>query len=303
MNLKHRPYNGANDLQKMKQLAREGQKASPQTAYFHFGDLDWWIFYGVEPQDRHSVITIWEDENGAIMGWQMYDPFDGMYDAVIHPSLRGTNCEAQMIDWAEAWLGERLKAENKPIVAFVYKDDSFRVKCFEERSYKPDNGLVLFNYPLDGELPTPRLPEGYTLLDKMRPEYASKRRDLHVGAFTRSNMTPEEYLGFMQDAPDYDPELDVVVVAPDGTFASFALTWVDPISGYGEFEPVGTRTDQQRKGLGKAALWEGLHRMKARGMKQAKVSTWAEDEGNVVFYNAVGFTEVNRILRYIKPLE
>jgi hypothetical protein len=38
----------------------------------------------------------------------------------------------------------------------------------------------------------------------------------------------------------YRPELDLLVVDPEGRFAACCLVWLDEASGVGQFEPVGT---------------------------------------------------------------
>jgi ribosomal protein S18 acetylase RimI-like enzyme len=57
----------------------------------------------------------------------------------------------------------------------------------------------------------------------------------------------------------------------------------------------------QRKGLGRAALLEGMRRMRARGMTAATALTHTDDAGNVAFYKSVGFQPVTTILKYEKP--
>jgi mycothiol synthase len=103
-------------------------------------------------------------------------------------------------------------------------------------------------------------------------------------------------------APDYQPELDVVVVAPDSRFASFAMCWIDPETDIGSFEPVGTRDEFQRRGLGRATMLEGMRRMKARGMTVATVLTWTKDAGNVAFYESLGFEQTNMLRKYTRNL-
>lgn len=301
MNIQPRPYAGPDDLNRMKVLAQAGQKVLPHSGYPHIGDLNWWLFYGSRLETLSDIIRLWEDEHGEIIGWQMFDKFNGEYDSAIHPSLRGSDYEAQMIDWAENWVGPRLKTENEPIITFASADDEARIALMDGRGYKGDDALVIFNYNLEGNLPTPKLPEGYRFLEAMHAEYAEKRADVHFNSFNPSRMTSERYTMLME-APDYNPALDVVVVAPDETFSAFAMCWVDQVTDSGIFEPVGTRKSEQRKGLGKAALWEGLRRMQQCGVHEAHVLTWASDEGNIAFYQAAGFTLVNRIRRYQKQL-
>jgi ribosomal protein S18 acetylase RimI-like enzyme len=54
--------------------------------------------------------------------------------------------------------------------------------------------------------------------------------------------------------------------------------------------------------LGRAALHEGLRRLKARGVETALVETGADDEGNIAFYQEAGFRITNRLLAYEKAI-
>ena len=58
----------------------------------------------------------------------------------------------------------------------------------------------------------------------------------------------------MQQAPDYRPELDVVVVAPSGDFVAFCQCWFDSVNQTGLIEPMGTVAAFRRAGYGRAAL-------------------------------------------------
>lgn len=297
----HRPYAGLDDLQAMKNLAIAGRNATQNRAHVHPGDLDWWLFYGQRQYNWSDIITLWEDENRELVGWQIFSSKACDYDIAVHPALQNTDCGAQMIDWAEAKLLPRARAENKPIATAVYANETTLIRFLETRGYQCQPDFTLFGQPLDVELPKPYLPEGFHFLEAMRPEWVDKRADVHFNAFNPSAMTTEKYTAFME-APGYDPELDVVVVAPDGRFAAFAMGWVDDETQSGEFEPVGTRGDMQRKGLGKAALLEGMRRMKARGMNYVTVCTHTANEGNMAFYPSAGFRIINTIPRYEKKV-
>lgn len=301
MTIKPRPYAGLDDLEAMKKLVIAGRNATQQRAYIHPGDLDWWLFYGQWQYDWHSIITLWEDERGELAGWQIFSSKACDYDIAIRPDLQDTACGAQMVEWAEAKLLPRAKEEGKPIGTAIYATETTLGQALEARGYRCQPDFTLFGQPLDVELPEPKLPEGFHFLEAMRPDLVDKRADVHFDAFNPAMMTPEKYVAFMQ-APGYDPTLDVVVVAPDGRFAAFAMAWVDEETQSGEFEPVGTRHEMQRKGLGKAALHEGLRRMRARGMTYATVCTHTTDEGNMAFYPTAGFKIINTIPRYEKKV-
>jgi mycothiol synthase len=299
MNLQPRPYRGTDDLQKMKALIVEGRKVFPHSCYPHIGDLDWWLYYDsfVVHEPFEEIVTMWEDGD-QIMAWGIVQ-MPNAYDLVLHPSLRDTTTEMQLHTQMESLIAALVKDTDKPQGAFVWADESERRKSLEARGYVGEDSLVYFTQPLDRVLPTPLLPEGFSFLDQMRSEWADRRADVHLNAFHPSRMTAEAYAHFMT-APNYDPTLDVVVAAPDGTFAAFAMAWIDPQTCIGSFEPVGTRDGMQRKGLGKAALLEGMRRMQARGMTVAIVLTHAESVGNIAFYEAAGFTPTNMIMKYEK---
>ena len=59
-------------------------------------------------------------------------------------------------------------------------------------------------------------------------------------------MTVRESYTRLTTLPHYRFEDDLVVEAPDGSLAAFAMAWWDPAAKVGEFEPVGTHPDHQR---------------------------------------------------------
>lgn len=89
-------------------------------------------------------------------------------------------------------------------------------------------------------MPAPLLPEGYVV---RRIGYRSnaeieQRVAIHQGGLASiSRFTVEGYRQ-LRASNGYDAELDLVAVAPDGTFASYAILWPDEVNLCGEFEPV-----------------------------------------------------------------
>ena len=102
-------------------------------------------------------------------------------------------------------------------------------------------------------------------------------------------------------APGYDHELDVVAVTADGCFAAFAMCWLDATRQVGLFEPVGTDPAFRRRGLAKAVLYEGLHRLQQRGAKRATLSTGIDDSGPIQLYQSVGFAAHSTVYLYSVP--
>jgi len=91
----------------------------------------------------------------------------------------------------------------------------------------------------------------------------------------------------IQSAPLYRRDLDLVAVAADGSVASFCTVWFDDVTRTAYFEPVATVTAHRRRGLGKALLIEGLHRLKEMGCLVAFVSGYSE-RANALYFSVMG---------------
>ena len=108
-------------------------------------------------------------------------------------------------------------------------------------------------------------------------------------AFGSSEKFPNKVYHRMQEAPNYDPFLDLYITYKKDKIVSFCTIWKDIDNNLGYFEPVGTDPNFQKKGLGKAILNEGMKRLKEMNIKRACVGAY-EDERKA-FYNSSGFTE------------
>ena len=100
--------------------------------------------------------------------------------------------------------------------------------------------------------------------------------------------------------PGYHRELDIVTVTPDGIIAAYVNGWIDPINKIGDFGPVGALPAFRRLGLTRAALLEGLHRMKVHGMNRVCISTGVTNIPAIRLYESVGFRIVNKYLDYAR---
>lgn len=298
MPIQSRPYTGLDDLQKMKDLLAEIKRVYPYSSY-HPGDMDWWTFYIDNQRDLSRCIRLWEDER--LIAWTYWIEGEAIFDTAIHPDFRGSAEERRILAEMERHVTEFVRSQpdmERQIFTHAHADEEARIAILESRGFKGEDEITSLAHDITGDLPLSSLPAGYNFLDSMRPEYAGKRADVHGSAFRSTRMTADYYRHFMT-APGYDPALDTVIVAPDGRFAAFAMGWASQRVGL--LEPVGTRTDFQRKGLGRAAVLEGLRRLRQRGIETVIVNT-ANEPAHIAFYESAGFRIVNRIRQYVKPI-
>ena len=88
---------------------------------------------------------------------------------------------------------------------------------------------------------------------------------------------------FMQSAPNYRKDLNVVAEAPDGEFVAYCGMWYEPANSIGYVEPVATDPEYRRLGLGRAAVMEGIRRCGELGATVAWVGA------TMPFYVSLGF--------------
>lgn len=80
-----------------------------------------------------------------------------------------------------------------------------------------------------------------------------------------------------------DLDLKIAVIAPDGNFVSYCGMWYDKDAGFAVVEPVATDPDYRKMGLGKAAVLEGIRRVRELGAKKVIVGSQQQ------FYYSIGF--------------
>jgi ribosomal protein S18 acetylase RimI-like enzyme len=140
-----------------------------------------------------------------------------------------------------------------------------------------------------------QLRDGYRLSQVDEPTLAS-RVEAHRSAFHPSRVTVESYRS-VTTTPPYRPDLDVVVLAPDGSVAAYALGWLDEENAVGELEPVGTHADHRRLGLARAACLEVLRRLRSAGAGLGLVYS-VDGQPSTALYESVGFRTIDRHVQY-----
>ncbi len=103
-------------------------------------------------------------------------------------------------------------------------------------------------------------------------------------------------------APEYDPKMDLVAVAPDRRLAAYCTCTVHTQENErtgkreGSTDPVATHPDSQRLGLARALLLTGLALLKARGMETVRLGTSGENVAMQRAAEAAGFRIESTVL-------
>jgi len=306
------PYTGDHDLSRMQDLlrrdwARWRQGGPPPGG--HPADLAWAMALFPEEREPADLIRVWPDPDGdRVLGWGWLDA-SGLLDFSISPEAPASVLD-EILSWYEALASdaqgdgpEGLRAEAvAPPAAWAFTLDPVVTPRLSERGYEAsadEHGLVHTMRRLEGDgLDSPSsVPAGYRIhAVGDHTDDLERRVEVHRAAFAPSRFTLERYLK-ARDSPLYRAESDVVVEAPDETFAAFCLGWYDEETGVGELEPVGTHPVHRRKGLASAACLAALLAIAALGGDTAMVYHHA-GSGAGRLYRSLGFEEFGRTLRF-----
>lgn len=138
------------------------------------------------------------------------------------------------------------------------------------------------------------LPEGFRVMDFASPEFDPDR---YYNAIWRgfNNQRPRNRreIASAQEREEfsalhYDRRLRVLVVAPNGDYASHCGMWHLQGERFAYVEPVFTLPEYRGIGLGRAAVYEGLERCRQRGAQAAFVGSSQQ------FYYRMGFAPFRR---------
>ncbi len=240
-----------------------------------------------DTQQWEDLVRVWESD-GQIIGVACYEGRLGEVYPQVHPNHR--DLEDEMMAWAEEHLTVEREDGTHRLSVRAYDYDTFRQTMLQKRGYhRVDHLEHRYRRSLEAPLPEPAVPKGYTVRSLREDDELSKRC-LALGRAFRSKPADLEVYRSLQSAPGYRLDLDIVIEAPDASFAAFALTWYDQVNNIGMFEPVGTDPDHQRKGLGKAVMYEGFRRLKGLGATLAYVGTGSQVAANRL-YHSLGFDE------------
>lgn len=290
------PYQSEADYDHMRRLLVEILARTGLPVYATIGNLDWSRCAEDDP-DAISRTRLWFDDDHLVaFAWLV----DGQVEIAVHPdepALFGAT-----LTWAEADHRPRGAEEPcTPLTVACFSRDEVRRATLLARGYRnTGEASVYYGQPLTVLPEAPPLPPGYNLRHVRGEQDAEARAAVQRAAFESTFMTAERH-ACVRAAPTYRPELDIVVVAPDGSFAAFALIWLDQANRLGLFEPVGTAVDHQRCGLGRAFMIEGLRRLAGLGVTQAVVCTGVDEVPARRLYEATGFIELDRCYIWARP--
>lgn len=297
-----RDYAGPQDFRAMQALA---QSIWSFDARHHVGGLAWERFEHVGREPGWPT-RLWEAD-GRVVAWGwLYEHDPDVLYAQVHPD------HPQLVDAVFDWFESVATADQLQME--VFEREHLLLGALAARGFVPvpDAPFGLFNRRYLDDLPPLEPLAGYRALSMAEHTDPDKRAAAHRAAWSRisgrehlppglSRVSGESYRNVMAAWP-YRPELDWVLEDADGRWVANCCVWYDPVSGVGNYEPVGVDADLRRRGFGHAVCLAALHALKRAGAHTAIVGSRGDDDYPVPrqLYFKLGFRTYARSQLYAR---
>jgi len=245
--------------------------------------------------DLQANTRLWFDQRDQLIAFALVDAY---HNLLFDYQLRANSPELEeaIIQWGVACIQRAPQSDEElSLDAVCREDDVERYAWLMRHGFQPQALRTLrFNRSLSEPIPDPQLPPGVSIRSVAGESEIEALVALHRAAFGTDHMTVEERRAMM-NVPDYDPELDLVVVAPDGRLVGSCVCGIaaeeNAATGRNEgyTDPIGVHPDFQRKGPARALLLTGLRLLHERGVACAVLGTSSENTAMQVAARTVGF--------------
>lgn len=278
-------YEGEKDFQTMRDLLSKIRPTS------HANDFP--VKVNIEEnlavEEIRANTRLWFDGSQPI-GWAYVDDLHNLYWELEKQYTDSVG--AEMVAWGVDCMrsGKTLVAgEISTLDASCREDFTERLDFLSQHGFcQTETVTVHMKRNLAESIPEFELPQGFQIRSVKGVEEAESIASTHRAAFGTDYMTTENRLVIMNTS-EYDPTLDLVIVAPDGTIAAYCTCSVNEQEKEGWTDPVATHPNYQRNGLAKALLLKGLQMLNERGMQSARLGTSGENIAMQKTAQSVGF--------------
>ncbi|PKN93218.1 MAG: hypothetical protein CVU44_10005 [Chloroflexi bacterium HGW-Chloroflexi-6] len=244
---------------------------------------------------------LWKNDR-QLIGFAYVDDFNNLRFEV-EPQFRSAQLEDEIIAWGLGCMKKRNAetGQNDTLDASFLIENAWQVTLLQRSGFVQEN-LRFLHYArtLNEPIPEHPLPPGFSLRCVKGEDEVENLVTLHRAAFGTENMTVEERLAIMR-APQYERELDLLAIAPNGELAAFCICGIEN-KNIGYTDPIGVHKNYQRLGLGKAVLGAGLQALKQRGIERAELGTSSENIAMQQLATTMGFVVISESLWFSKKV-
>ncbi|WP_117211458.1 GNAT family N-acetyltransferase [Allorhizocola rhizosphaerae] len=275
-----RPYTDA-DLPALQATFAGWIAQAGRCGYDHIGELPHRIYENLRGRGAVQMFL----DRDSIVGLAICGRSGDAFDVFTAPALRGTRFEEQMI----------AAVPSEFVLTDAWDCDSARIELLGRLGFE--------RFRVWDDVRELSLTEPVAAIAGVRGarfDDAERLAEAHNSAFG-DDWTGERYLNEVMRKPGYDPAREIVVEAPDGRIAAFAVMWLDERNRTGHFEPVGTHADFRRRGHARAVMLHAMHLMREAGMTLVTVNHNAENVAALQLYESLGFARTHETYGFRRP--
>lgn len=257
-------------------------------------------------------IRVWEDTAGQIIGFAMLWQYQRgndyiVLDQFVHPAHKSEAIFDEILSWAIQRTQRLATQQAKAITISVNALDPAIDQHLERFGFAPlpsdfEQHNIYFIRSLRETLPSPMLPEGYTI----RPMQGLDELKEYQALFSFSAVN-EQFEHTLLASDEYS---HLVVVNPQGKLVSYCefsicrREWAKSGQHIGWIDYIGTAPDHRQKGLGHAILLASLQQMQTWGTDTVMLVTVNVNTPAVRLYQSVDFvaSDIKEPLWYRKEV-
>jgi GNAT superfamily N-acetyltransferase len=240
---------------------------------------------------RHQMIqqatTLWENEAGDAVAYAVI-PFTTSLSFGILPQWRNTQLLRTILAWGLGLL--RSQSCTSFLQVRCHEQDTDLQAVLTQEGFMPEPYPdVYLTCPLDAVPAVPQLPIGFRLQAGVTVADHAAYQGLHTAIFGHGMGMDEHF------SRAYQPELDLIAIAPDDTWAAVCFGTMDQVGDSTHTERIGdvgllaVHPAFRRQGLARALLVQMMQRAREQGA--AHMVTETENIGSpaMQLYRSLGF--------------
>ncbi len=309
-----RPYAGEADLIKVSQMLSDADALLNLGLSRTPDELR--LFFESPALDLARNSRIWHSRDNQVLGYALLEvPPDGESGENPVGSLRfrahpvyAKHIDAQIMAWAMLKIHELAAAKGVPgqLRTNAGERDVERIAMLEQLGFAP---LRVFRRLIRDHrlpIPDPQFPAGFTVR-AAKPEqdaeaYTALFNESFHDHWDHHDLTIAQYRHDRGTTPHYDPRHDLIVLAPDGTFAAFCWSFRQNDT-TALLHQIGTRKGYRRLGLGRAIMRTALQQLQADYFERVELFVDSQNVNQaMVLYESEGFALKYVMTTYAKPI-
>lgn len=255
-------------------------ESNMETSRFLWGAWEWAVTHGARDKKHEHRIGLWE-ENRKIVALATYEL--GLGEAILITGHGYDELKPELVRYAK----ERLHDEGSLWISIQDEDGLLQRAAFEA-GLRPTQKVERIAKIEIARTEEPSLPPGFHFVSLADDWDWEQYNQVMWRGFNHEGEAPDDETEIdgrreMLSSSAIIPELIISIANEEGEYVAHCGVWYEPGERYSYIEPVATRPDYRKQGLGKAVVYEAIRRSGALGAKEAIVSSDQQ------FYYNIGF--------------